>query len=210
MDRLKYKNKHKKKNYDRIELLIPKGEKTKLKKLAAKFNTSLSDYIYKLICNDLSKNKSVLKENSFNENDVLLLEKMQVPKKYYEMIEQFSFDKDNGYYILLKQGYINDVTNSRTIYCTKTKEVRTTINKSHKVHEDVLIDGLDAITIEQLKRWQIPKKYYEMIESISVSKEDGYSIILKPGYINKFNDCRTITVKKANEFREIMKYTSKQ
>ncbi len=48
-----------------------------------------------------------------------MLEKWQVPRKYYEMIEDLSYTKDEGYFIYLKKGYVNDVTGSRNIHCMK-------------------------------------------------------------------------------------------
>lgn len=48
-----------------------------------------------------------------------MLEKWQVPRKYYEMIEDLSYIKDGGYFIYLKKGYVNDVTGSRNIHCMK-------------------------------------------------------------------------------------------
>ena len=51
-----------------------------------------------------------------------MLEKWQVPKKYYDMIEDMSYSK----------GYVNDVTGSRSIHCEKTSEVRRIIGKTHR------------------------------------------------------------------------------
>ena len=129
----------------------------------------------------------------------------QVPKKYYDMIEDLSFDKDEGYFIHLKKGFINDITGNRNIICQTTKEVRTLIVKSHQVKKDVVIDGLSTSTIEQLEKWQIPKKYYEMIESIHSDKETGHVITLKEGFTNDFAEGRIIKVEKANIFRIVMK-----
>lgn len=47
--------------------------------------------------------------------------------------------------------------------------------------------------------------YYEMIESISTSKTDGHTVVLKPEYTNDFSKGRNIHVDKANEFRSLMK-----
>lgn len=205
MDRIKYKNKHKSEHYDRIELTVPKGEKEKIKQMASTLGISVNEYIYKLISEDLALNQSRLVSGKFSDEQKSLLQKLQVPKKYFEMIEQCVFDKDNGYYIQLKKGYINDITQSRNIICQTTAEVRSTIPRSHKVLEDVMIDGLDAATVEQLKKWQIPKMYYEMIESISTSKTDGHTIVLKPEFTNDFSGSRNIHVDKANAFRTQMK-----
>ncbi len=44
----------------------------------------------------------------------------------------FTYTKDEGYFIYLKEGYINDVTGSRNIHCEKTSEVRRIIGKTHR------------------------------------------------------------------------------
>lgn len=201
-NRSDYKNLYAKNHYDRINLQIPKGEKDKIKQMADALGLSMNEYIYKLISEDLALNQSRLIASQFTKEQQQLLQKWQVPKKYYEMIEQCVFDKDKGYYIQLKKGHINDVTKSRNIVCQTTSEVRGIISKSHKILQEIKIDGLD---VEQLKKWQIPKKYYEMIESISTSKSDGYTITLKPLYTNDFTNSRIIHVEKANTFRTIMK-----
>jgi hypothetical protein len=79
------------------------------------------------------------------------------------------------------------------------------IVKSHQVKKEVVIDGLSTSTIEQLEKWQIPKKYYEMIESIHSDKETGHVITLKEGFTNDFAEGRIIKVEKANIFRIVMK-----
>lgn len=48
------------------------------------------------------------------------------------MIEGMSYTKEKGYFIYLKEGFINDVTGSRSIHCEKTSEVRRVIGKTHK------------------------------------------------------------------------------
>lgn len=52
------------------------------------------------------------KKQGFNEEQRSMLEKWQVPQKYYEMIENMSYTKDEGYFIYLKEGYVNDATGS--------------------------------------------------------------------------------------------------
>ena len=84
------------------------------------------------------------------------------------------------------------------------------IVKSHKVREEVLVDGFSASTIEQLEKWQIPKKYYEMIDCIDPTKETGYSITLKEGFINDVSGGRVIKVEKANLFRTVMKQSHQE
>lgn len=207
MSRSDYINKHQKSHYDRINILIPKGMKTKIKEASESMDASVSEYIMLLISEDISTGKSKLaeKKKGFTPEQELLLSKLQVPKKYYEMIEDLSFDKDEGYFIHLKKGFINDITGNRNIICQTTKEVRTTIVKSHSVKKEVDVNGLSTSTIKQLEKWQIPKKYYEMIEEIHSEYGVGHSITLKEGFTNDYSQGRIIKVEKANLFRIVMK-----
>lgn len=207
MDRNCYLEKYKKEHYDRMNILIPKGMKEKIKEASESMDASISEYLMLLVSEDISTGKSKLaeKKKGFTPEQEVLLQKLQVPKKYYEMIEDLLFDKDEGYFIHLKKGFINDVTGNRNIICQTTKEVRTLIVKSHQVKREVITDGLSTSTIEQLVKWQIPKKYYEMIESIHSDKETGHSITLKEGFINDYAQGRIIKVDKANTFRIVMK-----
>lgn len=207
MSRTTYKNNYQKEHYDRINIILPKGLKDKIKEAATLMDASVSEYILMLVDEDLASGSSKLAvmKKGFTKEQELLLQKLQVPKKYYEMIEDLSFDKEQGYFIHLKKGHTNDITGSRNIICQTTKEVRTIIVKSHKVTEDAIINGLSTSIIGQLEKWQIPKKYYEIIECIDPSKETGYSITLKEGFTNDFSGGRTIKVEKANLFRTVMK-----
>ena len=200
-------NLYKKEHYDRMTILLPKGMKCKIDEASKSMGASISEYIALLVSEDISSGTSKLaeKKKGFTPEQEVLLQKLQVPKKYYDMIEDLSFDKDEGYFIHLKKGFINDITGSRNIICQTTKDVRTTIVKSHQVKKEVVIDGLSTSTIEQLEKWQIPKKYYEMIESINSDKENGHSITLKEGFTNDFAEGRVIKVAKANTFRIVMK-----
>lgn len=134
MDRTAYKNRHIKEHYDRINLVIPKGEKDRIKKICFEIGASVNEYLYMLVCNDLADGTSRMaeKKQGFNAEQERMLEKWQVPRKYYEMIEDLSYTKDEGYFIYLKKGYVNDVTGSRNIHCMKTSEVRRIIGKTHK------------------------------------------------------------------------------
>ncbi len=135
MSRTKYKNNHTKENYDRISLLVPKGQKIELQKIATNLDISLNEYINLLISNDISSGSSKLAEmkKGFSDEQKRMLDKWQVGRKYHEMINSMSYTKDDGYFIYLKKGYINDVTKSRVIHCNKTSELRSIINKSHKI-----------------------------------------------------------------------------
>ena len=207
MDRTKYKNEYRKNHYDDMFISLPKGMKDKIKEASKSMGASISEYIAVLVSEDISTGTSKLaeKKKGFTPEQEVLLQKLQVPKKYYEMIEDLTFDKDGGYFIHLKKGFINDMTGSRNVICQTTKEVRTIIVKSHPVKEEAVIDGLSTSTIEQLVKWQIPKKYYSMIESINSDKETGHSITLKEGFTNDYSEGRIIKVAKANTFRIVMK-----
>ena len=134
MNRTAYKNQHCREHYDRIYLTIPKGEKDRIKATAAALGMSVNEYLYALVCDDLAAGESRLgkKKQGFNEEQRRMLEKWQVPRKYYDMIEDLSYTKDEGYFIYLKAGYINDVTGSRNIHCEKTAGVRRTFRRDQQ------------------------------------------------------------------------------
>lgn len=123
MNRTEYKNEYYKEHYDRINLALPKG-----------LGMSINEYLYALVRDDLATDESKFgkKRQGFNTEQQRMLEKWQVPKKYYDMIEDISYSKEAGYFIYLKKGYVNDVTGCRSIHCEKTSEVRSLIVKSHK------------------------------------------------------------------------------
>lgn len=134
MNRTEYKNQHRKEHYDSIFFTFPKGEKERIKGAASKLGMSVNEYLYALVCDDLASGESKFgkKRQGFSEEQRHMLEKWQVPRKYHEMIEDLSYTKDEGYFIYLKDGYINDVTGSRNIHCEKTAEIRRIIGKTHK------------------------------------------------------------------------------
>ena len=45
-DQFKYQNEYKRKNYDRIEMVVPKGEKAAIKEMAASVGQSLNEFLY--------------------------------------------------------------------------------------------------------------------------------------------------------------------
>lgn len=134
MNRTEYKNQHRKEHYDRIEFTPPKGEKSRIKAIADTLGMSITEYLYALVCDDLAAGESRLgkKKQGFNEEQRQMLEKWQVPRKYYEMIQDLSYTKEEGYFIYLKPGFVNDETGSRNIHCEKTSEVRKIIGKTRK------------------------------------------------------------------------------
>ncbi len=48
-DQVKYQNEYKKKTYDRMELLVPKGEKAVIKEKAAAAGQSLNEFVYSAV-----------------------------------------------------------------------------------------------------------------------------------------------------------------
>lgn len=135
MSRTEYKNAHTKANYDRLELIVNKGNKDRIKATATSLGMSVNEYIWALVCEDTAAGASKLgqKKQGFTEEQQEMLKKWQVSKKYYEMIEDMSYAKDSGYFIYLKGGYINDVTKSRSVHCGKTSELRKIIVKTRKI-----------------------------------------------------------------------------
>ena len=134
MNRTQYKNQHNKDHYDRINLVLPKGQKSILKDFCSQMDISLNEYIKLLIQADTKSGTSKLMSmmSGFSEEDQRTLDKWQIPEKYRSMIQDFHCSKEDGYFIRLKKGYINDVTGSRIIHVEKMKDVRLTINKSRK------------------------------------------------------------------------------
>ena len=134
MSRTEYKNQYSRERYDRLNLVLPKGQKELLKEQCDKMELSVNEYIRLLIQNDMINGTSKLKEkmSGFTDEQYKLIDKWQIPTKYRDMIQDFHYSKDDGYFIRLKKGYINDVTGSRIIQVEKIQQVRLTINKSHK------------------------------------------------------------------------------
>lgn len=135
MTRTASKNRHIKEHYDRINLVVPKGEKDRIKSICSEMGANVNEYLYMLVCNDLADGTSrmAVKKQGFSAEQKRMFEKWQIPRKYYEMIEDLSYTKGEGYFIYLKNGYINDVSGSRNIHCEKMSEVRRVIGKTHKL-----------------------------------------------------------------------------
>ena len=138
MTRTQYKNNHIKEHYDRINLCIPKGHKDKIKAIADVKGISVNEYIFMLVCADIRNGESnILRhKQEFTDSDTELLDKWQVAQKYREMIESIYVEEINGmnkhYTIVLKDGFINDITGSRHICVDKMKEIRRIMPKSHR------------------------------------------------------------------------------
>ena len=151
MDRTAYKNRHIKEHYDRINFVIPKGEKGRIKKICSEIGASVNEYLYMLVCNDLVDGTSRMaeKKQGFSAEQERMLEKWQVPRKYYEMIEDLSYTKDEGYFIYLKKGYVNDVTGSRNIHCMKTRVSK----RRRERHWITLIPQCAPVTPPPKSKW---------------------------------------------------------
>lgn len=52
-----YKNEYASNNYDRISLVVPKGDKERIKEYAESRGEKINGYINRLIAEDMAKNK---------------------------------------------------------------------------------------------------------------------------------------------------------
>lgn len=55
-DQVKYQNEYKKKTYDRMELLVPKGEKAVIKEKAAAMGQSVNEFVYLAVKQRMANN----------------------------------------------------------------------------------------------------------------------------------------------------------
>ena len=108
-----YKNKYNSCHYDRINLFVPKGEKDRLKLMAAAQGISLNEYICRLILK--------------RESDIL--DRMQVAEKYRKMILCITGSTKEGYTVQLRKGYIHSESGTDTFYCRTKPELRKSIKK---------------------------------------------------------------------------------
>lgn len=132
-----YKNKHRDAHYDRLELVFPKGEKERIKAVAAEMGLSVNEYVYTLFCRDTASGRSALAANrGLTPEQQEQLDKWQVAAKYREMIESMGIDERSGmdktYTIILKDGYINDHSGTRFLVVDKMQDIRKYIKLSHK------------------------------------------------------------------------------
>lgn len=136
MDRTTYKNQHIKEHYDRINLIVPKGQKDNIKRIAEEMEMSVNEYICTLIFKDTATGHSLMQvHKGLTEEQIEQLDRWQVAAKYRQMIESFSGSMTEGYVIRLKKGFINDVSGSNMIVVRTTKEIRQVIVKSHAIKE---------------------------------------------------------------------------
>ena len=136
MDRTTYKNQHIKEHYDRINLIVPKGQKENIRRIAEEMGMSVNEYICTLIFKDTATGHSLMQvHKGLTEKQIEQLDRWQVAAKYRQMIESFSGSMTEGYVIRLKKGFINDVSGSNMIVVRTTKEIRQVIVKSHAIKE---------------------------------------------------------------------------
>ena len=136
MDRTTYKNQHIKEHYDRINLIVPKGQKENIRRIAEEMGMSVNEYICTLIFKDTATGHSLMQvHKGLTEEQIEQLDRWQVAAKYRQMIESFSGSMTEGYVIKLKKGFINDVSGSNMIVVRTTKEIRQVIVKSHAIKE---------------------------------------------------------------------------
>lgn len=206
-----YKNDFQKNHYDRVQIILKKGKKELLKGLCDRAGISMNEYITMLIDADLASGESsalLERKQGFTEEQKTMLKKWQVGEKYYSMIEDLSYSKEKGYFIYLKDGFINDVTGSRSIYCQKTAEVRKIINKCHPVYEETdQTEGMSSALVSWLKKWQIPAKYYSMVENAGKDDQGTWFLLLKEGFTNDQAGGRLIKADHANDVRSAVKYS---
>lgn len=61
-DQTKYQNEYKKKTYDRIELLVPKGQKAVIKERATALGKSLNEFIYSAVKEKMEEKKQLIEK----------------------------------------------------------------------------------------------------------------------------------------------------
>lgn len=108
-----YKNKYNTGHYDRIYLIVPKGEKENLKRLAASEGLSLNEYICRLI---------------FKQQDDIF-DRMQIAEKYRVMVQCITGSTKEGYTIHLKKGYVYSDTGADSFFCRTKPDIRKSIKK---------------------------------------------------------------------------------
>ena len=57
-NQIKYQNDYKRKNYDRMELLVPKGEKAEIKEIAKYLGKSVNEFVYSAVKEKMKEEKS--------------------------------------------------------------------------------------------------------------------------------------------------------
>lgn len=101
MNKTQYKNEHRSKHYDRIELAVPKGMKEVIKRLAG--DRSINSYICDLVRKDQEG----------------LFDTMQIAEKNRQHISGITGNMHDGYDVIFNDGH--------TIHCRTKKDVRSAI-----------------------------------------------------------------------------------
>ena len=65
-DQTKYQNEYKKKTYDRMELLVPKGEKAVIKEKAAAVVTSVNEFVYSAVKEKMEAMEAVTETEEYH------------------------------------------------------------------------------------------------------------------------------------------------
>lgn len=144
-----YINMFRNEKYDRLEVILPKGTKERVKQQAQAAGMSTSEYIAELVAADVSGCCGrIAKKRQFTDEQRQLLKKWQVPAKYHGMIEALEVETDDArkakakegqrvacctYTVYLKAGYINRETGGRVIRTDKTHELRRLIALSERI-----------------------------------------------------------------------------
>lgn len=145
-----YINEYRAEQYDRIEIIMPKGSKARVKAIAAAGGMSTSEYISALIAADTDAHggSRIARKRELTPDAAQLLNKWEVPHKYFAMIEGVDVATDAEraaaaaagkrvacceYVIYIKAGYVNDITGGRVIRTDKTKEIRRIITHTHAI-----------------------------------------------------------------------------
>lgn len=92
-----YKNKYRDKNYDRVEITVPKSKKEKIKDMAASRKHSISSYILDLIEKDQTE----------------FFDSMELAVKYRNQIERIKERNTTGYDIYFKVGHQKHLKNKK-------------------------------------------------------------------------------------------------
>lgn len=113
MKKTDYKNRYNADHYDRIVLMVPKGEKETLKQLAADQHKSLNEFLCGLILH--------------SQDDIF--DRMQIAEKYRVMISRISGSTKDGYTVHLRPGYIHAGTGQPEFFCQTKPELRKQVKK---------------------------------------------------------------------------------
>lgn len=100
MNRTTYKNNHKLKHYDRLELAVPKGMKDIIKMLAANKGLSVNAYLQDLVRKDQEE----------------MFDTMQISERNRQQLSGIWGNTHDGYDVIFKNGH--------TIHCRTKKDAR--------------------------------------------------------------------------------------